>query len=181
MKWLRWLPRLLTPGSPPVSAPGHTAGNIAVPDGQEAVRPVGTCESCGSAIAARTRSTTFRGRVDCACGHRNHVEYRVVRTPEGDVPRHVTVSRRRKFESTVHDPDLRLGFRYGLCEHCAYAVRLLDAHVISHADSTGSIETFAYYCPTCHVHDDFRRGQLLGHDGDHVVDKVRFQVPPGLF
>jgi len=179
MKWLRWLPRILTPVSSPVVGTGTAAGDASPRDGVEVLRSVGVCESCGTAITVQTRQPRFRGRVDCACGYRNHVEYRVVRTPHGNVSQHVSVTRRRKFESTAPNPDLLLGFRYGVCQQCSHAVRLRDALVTSHADSIGILETFTYYCPTCHVHDDARRGLLLGHDGERISDKVRFAVPPG--
>jgi hypothetical protein len=60
------------------------------------------------------------------------------------------------------------------------AVRLLDAHVIAHEDAVGMRETIAYYCNSCHTHDDVRRGRLFGHDGSHVVDTLHFQLPPGV-
>ena len=59
-------------------------------------------------------------------------------------------------------------------------VRLLDAHVIAHEDATGTRETIAYYCSSCHTHDDARRGRLIGHDGSHVMDILHFQLPPGV-
>jgi hypothetical protein len=60
------------------------------------------------------------------------------------------------------------------------AVSLHDARVIAHEDDTGSIETIAYYCTSCHVDDDVRRGRLIGHDGSHIVDTLRFQIPNGV-
>jgi hypothetical protein len=180
MKWLRWIPRLLTPGSlRTVPGPAGSVGT-AVPDGGTTLRLVGTCEACGSPLSVRTRHATYRGRADCACGHRNHVEFHQVREASGSVARHVTITRRRRIEAARHDPDRHLAHRYGVCPNCSLAIRLLDADVISDADSTGSVETIAYYCPGCHLHDDVRRGRLVGHDGEDVVDTVRFKVPPAV-
>ena len=144
-------------------------------------RAVGHCEVCGDTISARTRHDSFHGRVDCGCGHRNHVEFREVRTASGVEGRHVTITCRRRFEATSRDPDLRLSHRYGICGYCDHAVRLLDAHVISFADSTGGVETFTYYCPGCHLHDDVSRGRLVGFDGEEIVDTLRFHLPPGRY
>jgi hypothetical protein len=60
------------------------------------------------------------------------------------------------------------------------AVSLLDARIIAHEDVTGSVETIAYYCTSCHVDDDVRRGRLTGHDGGPIVDTLRFQLPNGV-
>jgi len=59
-------------------------------------------------------------------------------------------------------------------------LRGLQRHTIAREDAGGTNETIAYYCDTCHVHDDARRGRLLGHDGSHVVDTLRFQTPASL-
>jgi hypothetical protein len=131
-------------------------------------------------MQARTRREDYRGRVDCDCGTRNHVEFRDVRVPSGTSMRHVTVTTGRRFEAATHKPDLRLDWRYGICPSCGMAVRLRDAHVIAHEDVTGTHETIAYFCNACHTHDDARRGRLLGHDGSQVVDTLRFQLPPGV-
>ncbi len=176
MKWPRWLARLSTevvPGEATSRRPA-VPGMSAV---QLGIRDVGHCEVCGRAMQARTRREHFRGRVDCDCGHRNHVEFRDVRLKGGNDARHITVTTGRRFEAATHEPDLRLAWRYGVCPGCSMAVSLLEAHVIAHEDAIGSAETFAYYCTSCHVHDDIRRGRLLGHDGDHIVDTLRFQAP----
>jgi hypothetical protein len=131
-------------------------------------------------MQARTRREDFRGRVDCDCGSRNHVEYRDVRSGGEVQLRHVTVTTGRRFEAATHKPDLRLAWRYGICPSCTMAVRLLDAHVIAHEDPAGIQETIEYYCNACHTHDDVRRGRLMGHDGSHIVDTLRFQLPPGV-
>ena len=131
-------------------------------------------------MTARTRREDYRGRVDCDCGSRNHVEYRDVRSGNGIQTRHVTVTTGRRFEAATHKPDLRLEWRYGLCPSCTMAVPLVDAHVIAHEDPSGTTETIAYYCSACHAHDDGRRGRLIGHDGSHIVDTLRFQLPPGV-
>jgi hypothetical protein len=86
----------------------------------------------------------------------------------------------RRFEAAVHKPDLRLPWRYGICPSCGMAVSLLDARVLAHEDVDGSVETIAYYCDTCQVDDDVRRGRLIGHDGSHVVDTLRFLVTNGV-
>jgi hypothetical protein len=57
------------------------------------------------------------------------------------------------------------------------AVRLLDSCVIEQEDTAGHEQTIAYYCHACHLGDDVRRGRLMGHDGSHVVDTLRFQGP----
>jgi hypothetical protein len=131
-------------------------------------------------MQARTRREDYRGRVDCDCGTRNHVEFRDVRVPTGISMRHVTVTTGRRFEAATHKPDLRVDWRYGICPSCTMAVRLSEAHVIAHEDATGTNETIAYFCNACHTHDDGRRGRLLGHDGSPVVDTLRFQLPPGV-
>lgn len=177
MKWPRWIPRL----SLEISGSVVPAPDAAVPVDEPrklGIRPVGHCEVCGREMEARTRKEAYRGRVDCDCGHRNHVDYREVRGGQPGVPRHVTVSTSRRFEAATHDPDLRLAWRYGTCPSCSMAVRLIDAFVIAHEDAHGSVETFAYYCTACHVHDDPRRGRLIGHDGAHIVDTLRFMVRP---
>jgi hypothetical protein len=129
-------------------------------------------------MKARTRRKEFRGRVDCDCGSRNHVEYRDVRVNRDLKPQHVSVTTGRRFEAAVHRPDLRLEWRYGVCPSCSTGVRLQDARTISTEDATGMRETITYYCDECHTHDDLRRGRLLGHDGTPVVDTLSFQVPP---
>jgi hypothetical protein len=69
---------------------------------------------------------------------------------------------------------MRLAFRYGICPNCSCAVRLIDAHLISRANTNGSVETTVYYCTACHLHDDVRRGRLVGHDRLPVSDTLRF-------
>jgi len=181
MKWPRWLPRLSTEPVPEL-VETRRAPRIVTPATAErlGIRDVGHCEVCGQLMQARTRREDFRGRVDCDCGSRNHVEFRDVRTASGGQMRHVTVTTSRRFEAATHKPDLRLAWRYGICPSCSMAVSLLDAHVIAHEDSAGSVETIAYYCTACHVDDDVRRGRLIGHDGSHVVDTLRFQLPNGV-
>jgi hypothetical protein len=126
-------------------------------------------------MQARTRRAQFRGRVDCDCGTRNHVEFHNVRSGSGIVQEsHVTVTTGRRFEAALHKPDLRLAWRYGICGSCDTAVSLLDAHMIAHEDDGGT-ETYAYFCNSCHVDDDLRRGRLIGHDGIQVIDSLRFQ------
>jgi hypothetical protein len=180
MKWPRWIPRLLTEAVP--VAETKRAARIATPMPAEqlGIRDVGNCEVCGRSMQARTRREDFRGRVDCDCGSRNHVEFRDVRASGEIQERHVTVTTGRRFEAATHKPDLRLAWRYGLCPSCNTAVRLLDARVIEHEDATGATETMAYYCTACYVDDDVRRGRLIGHDGSHVVDTLRFQMPPSV-
>jgi hypothetical protein len=131
-------------------------------------------------MSARTRREEFRGRVDCDCGSRNHVEFRDVRVSGGTQPRYVTVTAGRRFDAVTHKPNLRLEWRYGLCPSCTIAVPLSAAHVIAREDASGAHESIAYYCDACHTHDDGRRGRLLGHDGSHVVDTLHFQTPPGV-
>ena len=180
MKWPRWILRLATePAHQPVEK--HRAIRINTPTPERlGIREVGNCEVCGRVMQARTRREEYRGRVDCDCGSRNHVEFRDVRSTDGVQRRHVSVTSGRRFDGLTHKPDLRLDWRHGLCPRCMTAVPLKDAHVIAREDATGSSETIAYYCDTCHTHDDDRRGRLLGHDGSHVVDTLRFQVPPGV-
>lgn len=179
MKWPRWFPRLVEP-VPQLEIRREARIPTPLPADRLGIRDVGNCEVCGRLMQARTRREDYRGRVDCDCGTRNHVEYRDARAGSAVQPRHVTVTMGRRFEAATHKPDLRLAWRYGICPSCSVAVRLLDAHVIAHEDATGTSETIAYYCDTCHAHDDVRRGRLLGHDGSHVVDTLRFQLPPGI-
>lgn len=181
MKWPRWIPRLLTESVPAVVEPRRTT-RIATPTPAErlGIRDVGHCEVCGRSMQARTRHEEFRGRVDCDCGTRNHVEYRSIRTAGGVRACHITVTTGRRFEAAMHKPDLRLPWRYGICPSCGMAVSLLDARVVAHEDADGSVETIAYYCDACHVDDDVRRGRLMGHDGSHVVDTLRFLVTNGV-
>lgn len=127
-------------------------------------------------MQARTRREQFRGRVDCDCGTRNHVEFRTVRSGGGAEERYVTVTTGRRFESAIHRPDLRLAWRYGICPSCDTAVSLIEACVISHEDPHSGVDTFAYYCNACHAVDDLRRGRLIGHDGLQVVDTLRYQL-----
>jgi hypothetical protein len=127
-------------------------------------------------MQARTRREEYRGRVDCDCGFRNHVEFRSVRSGSIAQSRHVTVTTGRRFEAAMHRPDLRLAWRYGVCPGCNTAVSLSDARVVAHEEANGGAETFAYYCNSCHVDDDLRRGKLLGHDGIQVIDTLRFHV-----
>jgi hypothetical protein len=180
MKWPRWLPRLATE---PVRE-FESRKDVRVPTPATAdrlgIRDVGNCEICGRSMQARTRREEFRGRVDCDCGSRNHVEYREVRRDGGIQHRHVTVTAGRRFEAATHKPDLRLDWRYGICPSCSMGVCLVDAHVIAHEDATGTRETIAYYCSACHTHDDVQRGRLVGHDGSHVVDTLHYQLPPGV-
>lgn len=175
MKWLRWLPRLLTPGSMrAVPDPGAPRRGSRHANGANGAKSVGRCEACGKALAVHTKRANYRGRTECDCGHRNHVEIRLVRETRGEARRLVSVTRQRHFEAARREPDLRLSFRYGVCPHCDYAVRLIDAHVIARADTSGSVESSAYYCPTCHLHDDFRRGRLHGNDRKPIVDTLRY-------
>jgi hypothetical protein len=88
--------------------------------------------------------------------------------------RHVTLTMGRRFEAATHAPNRRLGWRYGICPSCDTALCLEDAHIIAHEDTEGTTETFAFYCTACHAHDDVRRGRLLGHDGAHIVDTLRY-------
>ena len=180
MKWPRWLPRLATV---PVTQ-FESRRDVRIPTPVHAdrlgIREVGNCEVCGRSMQARTRREEYRGRVDCDCGSRNHVEFREVRSDSGTQFRHVTVTAGRRFEAATHKPDLRLGWRFGICPICSTGVRLLDAHVIAHEDANGTQEAIAYYCNSCHAHDDARRGRLLGHDGNHVVDTLQFLLPPGV-
>ena len=179
MKWPRWFPRLATePVTPSVER--RRDARIPTPPERLGIREVGHCEVCGRVMQARTRREEFRGRVDCDCGSRNHVEFRDVRVPTGLEKRHVTVTTGRRFDAVTHKPDLRLDWRYGLCPSCSVAVPLNEAHVISREDASGTNESIAYFCNTCHTHDDERRGRLIGHDGSHVVDTLHFQLPPGV-
>ena len=176
MKWLRWLPRLLTE---PVSN-GNSAESkvrIATPATAErlGIRDVGHCEVCGRLMQARTRREQFRGRVDCDCGFRNHVEYREVRSGGVVTGKHVTVTTSRRFEAMRHKPDLRLAWRFGVCPSCSMAVRLLDAHIVARDDAHGHGEVITYYCTHCRLDDDARRGRVVGHDGQPVVDELKYQ------
>ena len=175
MKWPRWLPRLLTE---PVNGlePQRRPARIPTPPERVGIRDVGNCEVCGRQMKARTRREEFRGRVDCDCGHRNHVEFREVRSASGDIAaRHVTVTTGRRFESATHTPDLRLAWRFGVCPSCSMAECLIDAYVLSHEDAGGTVETIAYYCTNCRVDDDVRRGRLMGHDGIQIIDSLQYQ------
>ena len=176
MKWLRWLPRLLTE---PVSNgnPAEARVRIATPSTAERLgtRDVGHCEVCGRSMQARTRREQFRGRVDCDCGYRNHVEYRDVRTSGVVSGKHVTVTTGRRFEATRHKPDLRLAWRFGICPSCSMAVRLLDAHIVARDDAHGQGEVITYYCTNCRLDDDARRGRVVGHDGQPVIDELKYQ------
>ena len=127
-------------------------------------------------MTARTRREEYRGRVDCDCGYRNHVEFRSVRSGSAVLSRHVTVTTGRRFEAAMHRPDLRLSWRYGICPSCTMAVSLADAKVVAHDEANGGNESFAYYCNSCYVDDDLRRGRLIGHDGIQVIDSLRIQV-----
>ena len=171
MKWPRWLPRVLTePLAPAVDATRRT--RITTPPTEKVgIRDVGNCEACGRRMQARTRREAFRGRVDCDCGHHNHVEFRDVRTVNGVVQRHVAVTTSQRVDSATHLRDLHLPWRYGNCPSCTMAVSLSDAHALSH-DDAGGAETLAYYCTACFVADDLRRGRLMGHDGIQVIDTV---------
>ena len=180
MKWPRWLPRLATEQVSHLDTRREARISTPVPADRLGIRDVGNCEVCGRSMTARTRREEYRGRVDCDCGSRNHVEYRDVRSGDSIQSRHVTVTTGRRFEAATHKPDLRLGWRYGLCPICTMAVPLADAHVIAHEDASGTTETIGYYCDTCHAHDDARRGRLIGHDGSHIVDTLRFHLPPGV-
>ena len=180
MKWPRWLPRLATESVTQFESRHDVRIPSPVPADRLGIRDVGNCEVCGRAMQARTRREEFRGRVDCDCGARNHVEYRDVRSGSGTQRRHVAITAGRQFEAAAHKPDLRLDWRYGICPSCSMAVRLLDAHVIAHEDAVGAHETITYYCTACHTHDDLRRGGLVGHDGSQVVDTLRFHVSRGV-
>ena len=180
MKWPRWLPRLQLEPVQENLEPRRTT-RIATPESERlGIRDVGHCEVCGRLMQARTRREEFRGRVDCDCGFRNHVEFREVRSADRIVERHVTVTTGRRFEAATHKPDLRLAWRFGICPSCDKAVSLLETRVIAHEDASGTVETIAYYCTACFVDDDARRGRLIGHDGSHVVDTLRFKVPHGV-
>lgn len=178
MKWPRWFPRLAT--EPVRQRAERSSIRISTPPERLGIREVGNCEVCGRLMQARTRHEEFRGRVDCDCGSRNHVEFRDVRRAGGFERRHVTITTGRRFEAATHKPDLRLQWRYGVCPSCMVAVPLSAAHVISREDALGTNETIAYYCDACHAHDDVRRGRLLGHDGSWVVDTLHFQLPSGI-
>jgi hypothetical protein len=180
MKFPRWFPRLLTDPAPGLHETSRQARIDTPPVARPGIRDVGHCEVCGRAMQARTRREEFRGRVDCDCGARNHVEYRDVRSKQGVQGRHISVTTGRRFESAMHRPDLRLEWRYGLCPSCTTAVRLQDAWVVAHEDAAGICETITYYCNVCHAHDDARRGRLMGHDGSQVVDSLRYQIPIGI-
>lgn len=177
MNWPRWFHRQEAVSS---SSPAETPlKKVSIPPVERpGIRDVGHCEVCGRAMTARTRRKEFRGRVDCDCGARNHVEFRDVRSRSGIEARHVSVTAGKRIESATHRPNLRLEWRYGVCPTCATAVRLLDAFVIGHEDAAGTSETAAYYCHACHTHDDGRHGRLVGHDGSPVVDSTRFLIPP---
>jgi hypothetical protein len=178
MKWPRWLPRLLTE---PVSHGSAAERNepIPAPPGVErlGIRDVGRCEVCGRTMQARTRHEHFRGRVDCDCGFRNHVEFRDVRVAGTIRGKHITITSSRRFETTIQKPDLRLAWRYGICPSCAMGVRLLDSHIVAREDLTGTSESIAYYCTNCRLDDDARRGKVVGHDGAPVVDELRLSTP----
>lgn len=172
MKWLRWF-RLSSSGAgADPAASEHAPRTGRGTSGLE----VGQCEVCGSTLHARTRKAQYHGRVTCECGHRNHVEFLPVRGATGLSHRHVSLTVGRKFEAATHEPDLRLPWRFGRCPSCSTAVSLLDAFVIAHENALRSVETYAYYCHRCHVHDDPGRGRLAGHDGAHIVDTLRFLV-----
>ena len=174
MKWPMWFSRLVAEPVP-VSSDAQRSAKVVVTRQRPGIRDVGRCEVCGRSMQARTRRAEFRGRVDCDCGTRNHVDFHNVRSGSGNVQEnYVTVTTGRRFESAVHKPDLRLEWRFGICGSCDTAVSLLDAHVIGHEEDGGT-ETYAYFCNACHVHDDLRRGRLIGHDGLQVIDTLRFQ------
>lgn len=180
MKFPRWFSRLsLSEAAPGLHETSRQARVETPPPARPGIRDVGHCEVCGRAMQARTRREVFRGRVDCDCGARNHVEFRDVRSPAGVQERHISVTMSRRFEPATHRPDLRLEWRYGVCPSCAMAVRLRDAWVVAHEDAAGASETITYYCDACHAHDDPRRGRLMGHDGNHVVDSLRYLIPAG--
>lgn len=179
MKWPRWIPRLHLES---VSEPGEARRNARIPTPvgeRSGIRSVGPCEVCGRLMQARTRHEEFRGRVDCDCGFRNHVEFREVLVNGAVERRYATVSSGRRFESATHRPDLRLAWRSAICASCNTAVKLADARSLAHEDADGLTETISYFCPACHTDDDMRRGRLLGHDGTPVMDILRYQVPPG--
>lgn len=177
MNWARWFHRQETVPVPSLTeTPQVKVVNLPVE--RPGIRDVGHCEVCGRSMKARTRREEFRGRVDCDCGARNHVEFREVRTKTSIEPRHVSVTAGKRIESATHRPNLRLEWRYGVCPTCASAVRLLDAFVVAHEDAAGTSETVSYYCLDCHTHDDGRHGRLVGHDGSPVVDSTRFLIPP---
>ena len=131
-------------------------------------------------MQARTRREAFRGRVDCDCGHHNHVEFRDVRTANGIEQRHVTVTTGQRVDLATNGQDLHLPWRYGICPSCTMAVSLSDAHTLSHEDPGGGDETLAYYCTACFVADDVHRGRLMGHDGIQVVDTLHHEIPGGV-
>lgn len=179
MNWSRWFHRQETvPTVGPTDTSNLSSAMLLVE--RPGIRDVGHCEVCGRSMQARTRREAFRGRVDCDCGARNHVEFRDVRSPTGVAPRYITLTAGRRIESATHRPNLRLEWRYGVCPTCSMAVRLLDAFVIDHEDAAGISETISYYCQACRTHDDGRHGRLVGHDGSPVVDTTRFLIPPGL-
>lgn len=176
MKWPRWLPRLLTEIVPD-GTKAERPVRIATPATAErlGIRDVGHCEVCGRQMQARTRHEHFRGRVDCDCGFRNHVEFRDVRVSGAVRGTHVTVTSGRRFEAARHKPDLRLAWRYGICPSCSLGVRLLDSHIVASENPAGNSEVITYFCTNCRLDDDGRRGKVVGHDGAPVVDELRFQ------
>lgn len=174
MKWLRWLSG--TGNATDRRSSDDPPGASARTGVDAAGREVGICEVCGRSLHVRTRRAEYRGTVECDCGHRNHVEFHQVRTASGLVPRHVTITVGRRFEAATHEPDLRLSWRFGHCASCNTAVSLLDAFVITHTNALGDLEQFTYFCRTCHVHDDPKRGRLNGHDRSHIVDTLKFAV-----
>ena len=177
MKWPRWLPHLTSELNPELVETHHPIKTTVKdrPGIRLGIRDVGHCEVCGRSMQARTRREEYRGRVDCDCSFRNHVEFRSVRSGSGVQLRHVTVTTGRRFEAAMHRPDLRLAWRYGICPSCTMAVSLADARAIAHEEVSGGTESFAYYCNACYVVDDLRRGRLLGNDGIQVIDTLRFQ------
>ena len=181
MKLPRWLPRVLTE-PPTVPAPEATQRTrITTPTAERvSIRDVGVCEACGRRMQARTRREAFRGRVDCDCGHHNHVEFRDVRSVNGVESRYVTVTTGQRVESVTSAQDLHLTWRYGVCPSCTMAVSLGDARALSHEDAAGAVETLAYYCTSCFTADDLRRGRLMGHDGIQVIDTLHHETPSGV-
>jgi hypothetical protein len=140
--------------------------------------PVGQCERCGAALAARARADTYKGRVRCSCGKDNHIWFGAV-VGNGTVERrHVTLTARQRYEQAHREPDLRHALRHGLCATCGRAVRLDHSRIVYQTDSSESFELSEYFCPVCHVLGDSLRGRLRGHDGKNVVDSVSFRVPP---
>lgn len=155
----------LEPAVPNPSASDHTELDV------------GRCEWCGRVLLVHTRRTTFSGWVDCECGEVNCIRHSTVLTPSGEETRHVTISSHLQVHGTTADYTLRQELRYGQCNTCGRAVRLDQAKHVFEVNSTETFEVSEYFCPACATLDDPRRGRLLGHDGEHIVDTVSARAP----